>query len=78
MSVQPADLVQDLGQLRLHPGALAGGQYDDVDITQANPVMFSQLSHVWLFDQFIALNDVVDLLRGQAQALADLPGHLPF
>ena len=27
---QPADPVQDLWQLRLHPSALPGGQYDDV------------------------------------------------
>ena len=26
----PGDLVQHLGQLRLHPGALAGGEDDDV------------------------------------------------
>ncbi len=33
---------------------------------------------VWLFDQFIALDDFVNLLRGQAQSLADLACDLPF
>ena len=40
---QAANLVQDLGQLRLHPGALAGGQDNDVYVIHARGIQTSIL-----------------------------------
>ena len=68
---QPANLVQDLRQVRLHPGALAGGQYDYVDITQANLRMLAD-GWFWLFNQFMAFNNLIDLFGGQTDSFADL------
>ena len=81
---QAADLVQDLRQLRLHPGALPGGQDDDVYVTHARGIQtlilvwVARADSIWLFNQFIAFDDVVDLLGGQAEALSDLPGDVSF
>ncbi len=77
------DFMQDFGQLRLHPGALPGGENYDVDVThwrriQTPMLIRMQANQIWLFDQFISLYDVVDLLRGQPQTFSYFTSDVPL
>ena len=87
---QAANLMQYLGQLGLHPRALTGGEDNDVYVRHARGIQTLILVrtprfevrphaiHSWSISLFIAFDDLVDLLRGEAKALAGLPGNVPF